>query len=55
VLLNKELKLERSNKKIKEHKYNLTQGLLEQSKSAQHTYEEGHKILWNETKVLHIE
>jgi hypothetical protein len=29
----------------KEHKYNLTQGLLEKSKLAQHVYEEGHKIL----------
>jgi hypothetical protein len=31
--------------RIKEHKYNLTQGLLEKSKLAQHAYEEGHKIL----------
>jgi hypothetical protein len=28
---------------IKEHKYNLTQGLLEKSKLAQHAYEEGMK------------
>jgi hypothetical protein len=40
---------------IKEHKYNLTQGLLEKSKLAQHAHEEGHKICWNEAKVLHIE
>jgi hypothetical protein len=40
---------------IKEHRYNLTQGLLEQSKLAQHTYEEAHKICWNEVKVLQIE
>jgi hypothetical protein len=41
--------------RIKEHKYNLTQGLLAKSKSAQHEYEEGHKICWNEAKVLQIE
>jgi hypothetical protein len=35
---------------IKEHKYNLTQGLLEKSKLAQHVYEEGHKICWKEAK-----
>jgi hypothetical protein len=29
---------------IKEHKYNVTQGLIEKSKFAQHAYEEGHKI-----------
>jgi hypothetical protein len=33
-----------SDARIKEHKYNLTQGLLEKSKLAQHAYEEGHKI-----------
>jgi hypothetical protein len=37
------------------HKYNLTQGLLEKSKLAQHAYEEGHKICWNKAKVLQIE
>jgi hypothetical protein len=31
--------------RIREDKQNLTQGLLEQSKLAQHAYEEGHKIL----------
>jgi predicted GIY-YIG superfamily endonuclease len=30
--------------RIKEHKYNLTQGLLEKSKLAQHAYEECHWI-----------
>jgi hypothetical protein len=39
---------------IKEHKYNLTQGLLEKVKLAQYTYE-GHKIYWNERNVLQIE
>jgi hypothetical protein len=40
---------------IKEHKYNLTQVLLEKSKSAQHAYVEGPKICCNEMKVLQIE
>jgi hypothetical protein len=29
--------------------------LLEKSKIAQHVYKEGHKICWNELKVLQIE
>jgi hypothetical protein len=33
----------------------MTQGLLEKSKLAQQAYEEGHKICWNEVKVLQIE
>jgi hypothetical protein len=41
--------------RIKEHKYNRTQGLLEKSKLAQHAYKEGHRICWNEAKVLQIE
>jgi hypothetical protein len=40
---------------IKEYKYNLTQSLLEKSKLAQHVYEEGHKICWEEVKVLQTE
>jgi hypothetical protein len=42
---------------IKEHKYsyNLTQGLLEKSKLAQHAYDEGHKTCRKEAKVLQIE
>jgi hypothetical protein len=39
---------------MKEHKYSLTQGLLEKSKLAQHAYK-GHKICWKEAKVLQIE
>jgi predicted GIY-YIG superfamily endonuclease len=41
--------------RIKEHKYNLTQGLLEEPKLAQHAYEEGHRICWSEAKVLQTE
>jgi hypothetical protein len=41
--------------RIKEHKCNLTQGLLEKSKLSQHAYEEGHKICCCEAKILQIE
>jgi hypothetical protein len=41
--------------RIKEHKYNLTQGLPEKSKIAHHAYEEGHRIFWKEAKVFKIE
>jgi hypothetical protein len=40
---------------LKEHNYNLTQGLLEKSKLAQHAYEEDHKICRKEANVLQIE
>jgi hypothetical protein len=36
--------------RIKEHKYNLTQNLLEKSKLAQRAYEVGHKICWSEQR-----
>jgi hypothetical protein len=41
--------------RIKEHGYNLTQGLLQKSKLAQYAYEEGHKICWIGVRVLQIE
>jgi hypothetical protein len=41
--------------RIKEHKCNLTWGLLENSNVVQHAYEEGHRIYWKEEKVLQIE
>jgi hypothetical protein len=41
--------------RIKEHKYNLIQGLVRKPKLAQHAYKEGHKICWKEAKVLYIE
>jgi hypothetical protein len=40
---------------LKEHKYNLTQRLLQISKLARHAHEEGHKICRKETKVFQIE
>jgi hypothetical protein len=41
--------------RIKEHKYILRKGLLEKSKLSQHWYEEGHKICWNDARVLQTE
>jgi hypothetical protein len=40
---------------IGEHKFNLKNGLLCKSKLAQHAFEEGHQISWNEAKILQIE
>jgi hypothetical protein len=37
---------------MKEHKYSLTQVLLENLKSAEHAYKEGHKICWKKANVL---
>jgi hypothetical protein len=45
----------RTEESIKEHKHNLAQSLFQKSKSAQHGYEEGHKIGWEEAKLLQIE
>jgi hypothetical protein len=41
--------------RIKEHKYNLTQGLPQKSTLAQHAHEEGHKLCWTKAKFLQIE
>jgi hypothetical protein len=41
--------------RIKGHKHNLKQGLLEKSKLAQHIYEEGHRIKWAEAKAIQKE
>jgi hypothetical protein len=38
-----------------EHKLNLKNGLLDKLKLAQHAFEEGHQISWNEAKILQIE
>jgi hypothetical protein len=40
--------------RLREHRYNLKQGLLEKSKLAQHDYE-GHTVGWDEARVLEIE
>jgi hypothetical protein len=41
--------------RIREHRHNLKQGLLEKSKFAQHADEEGHRVGWNQASVLEIE
>jgi hypothetical protein len=41
--------------RIGEHKFNLRNRLLYKSKFAQHAFEEGHQISWNEGKILQIE
>jgi hypothetical protein len=41
--------------RIKEHKHDLKQGLLEKSKLAQHAYEEGRRIKWDEAKAIQRE
>jgi predicted GIY-YIG superfamily endonuclease len=41
--------------RVKEHKFNVIQGLLEGSELAQHAYAEGHKICVNEAELLQIE
>jgi hypothetical protein len=38
-----------------EHRHNLKEGLLERSKLAQHAYEEGHSVVWDEARILEIE
>jgi hypothetical protein len=40
---------------LREHKHNLREGLLEKSKLAQHAYEEGHRVGWDEARILEIE
>jgi hypothetical protein len=40
--------------RIREHRYNLKQGLIEKSKLAQHAYEEDHRVSWDEVRVLSL-
>jgi hypothetical protein len=40
---------------LREHRHNLKQGLLEKSKLAKHAYEKGHKIGWDEARILDTE
>jgi hypothetical protein len=37
-----------SSRAASEHKHNLREGLLEKSKLAQHAYEEGHRVGWDD-------
>jgi predicted GIY-YIG superfamily endonuclease len=41
--------------RIREHRHNLKEGLLDISKLAQHAYEEGHRVGGDEAMVLEIE
>jgi hypothetical protein len=41
--------------RIREHRYNLKQGLLEKSKLAKHAYEENHRVSWDKARVLEVE
>jgi hypothetical protein len=41
--------------RLYEHKHNLKEGLLGKLKLAQHAYEEGHTVDWDEARILEIE
>jgi hypothetical protein len=41
--------------RLREHRHSLQQDLLEKSKLAQHAYEEGHRVGWDDARVLEIE
>jgi hypothetical protein len=41
--------------RLKEHKYNLKEGLCERSKLAAHAFEEGHRVAWDQAEILEVE
>jgi hypothetical protein len=41
--------------RLREHKHNFKEGLIEKSKLAQHAYEEDHKVMWDEAEVSRAE
>jgi hypothetical protein len=41
--------------RLRKHRHNLQEGLLEKSKLAEHAYEEGHRVGWDGGKILEIE
>jgi hypothetical protein len=41
--------------RIREHRHNFREGLIDKSRLAQHAYEEGHKVMWDDARVLEIE
>jgi hypothetical protein len=41
--------------RLREHRHNFKEGHLEKSKLAQHAYEEGHRVDWDEARILEIE
>jgi hypothetical protein len=38
--------------RLREHRHNFKEGLLEKSKLVQHAYEEGHKVGCDDAKIL---
>jgi predicted GIY-YIG superfamily endonuclease len=38
--------------RLRGHRHNLKEGLLEKSKLAQHVYEEGHIVGWDEARIF---
>jgi predicted GIY-YIG superfamily endonuclease len=40
--------------RLHEHRHNSQEGLLEKSELAQHAYEEGHRVGWDEAMILEI-
>jgi hypothetical protein len=41
--------------RLREHRHNFKEGLLEKSKLAQHAYEENHKVDWDRARILVFE
>jgi hypothetical protein len=41
--------------RISEHRQSLIEGLLEKSKLAQHAYEEGYRVSWDDARILETE
>jgi hypothetical protein len=41
--------------RLREHRHNLKEGLLEKSKLAQHANEDGHTVGWDEARIAEIE
>jgi hypothetical protein len=37
-----------------EHRHNLKEGFLEKSKLAQHAYEKGHRVIWDEASIWRL-
>jgi hypothetical protein len=41
--------------RLREHRHSLKEGLIQKSKLAQHAYDEGHEIGWDEARILEVE
>jgi hypothetical protein len=40
---------------LREHGFNLKESLLQKSKFVHHAYEEGHRVVWDEARILEID